>query len=738
MLTINLSLRNIMKTFLSLLFSMLISIGAFADNSATASMRRMMMRLSPSHAKSFVFQQIQSEKDCFILQSVGGRIKISGNDANSMAVGLNYYLKNYCMTTVSWFLADPVELPKVLPHIKGTVKINAKVPVRFFLNYCTYGYTMPWWSWKDWERFIDWMALNGVNMPLAITGQEAIWYNVWKKFGLSDIEIRSYFTGPAHLPWHRMSNIDAWQGPLPMSWLDNQKELQEKIVAREREFNMKPVLPAFAGHIPAALKRIYPQIHTTLVNEWDGFGPECQCTFLSPMDSLFNVIQKSYLTEQTKLYGTDHIYGADPFNEVDPPTWEPDSLAMMSSHIYKSMKAVDKDAKWLQMTWLFYYHAKNWTAPRIKAMVRGVPQDKMLLLDYFCENTEIWKRSDSYFGQPFIWCYLGNFGGNTIVCGPMKLVSSRLANTYQNAGKNFVGVGATLEALDVNQFAYEFVLDKAWNIPQNDKEWFSNLIGRRVGKKNDVTASIGKLMLDSVLTRISDSPQGTLIEKRPCLENTEFEIGHLFASKDQQRNLLKVWHQLLSIPNVNRDSYKFDVINVGRQVLGGYFHELRDQFTEAYKKGDVERLKLIGNRMKSILIDVDALVSCHPTFSLKHWIESARVFGKDAAEKDYYEKNARTILTVWGGGPALTDYARRGWSGLISNYYAPRWNNFIDEVIKCSEKHEKFDESAFTKNCYILEHKFMEPSYPIVYNRSQDGIKLAKKLETKYFNNGGK
>lgn len=60
------------------------------------------------------------------------------------------------------------------------VVVEAKVDNRFFLNYCTYGYSMPFWKWKDWERFIDWMALNGVNMPLAITGQEMVWYKVWK------------------------------------------------------------------------------------------------------------------------------------------------------------------------------------------------------------------------------------------------------------------------------------------------------------------------------------------------------------------------------------------------------------------------------------------------------------------------------------------------------------------------------------------------------------------------------
>ena len=107
-------------------------------------------------------------------------------------------------------------MPTVLPSVKREIQINAKVQSRFFLNYCTFGYSMVWWKWRDWERFIDWMALNGINMPLAITGQEAIWYNVWKKFGLTDTEIRAYFTGPAHLPWHRMLNIDYWQGDLPM------------------------------------------------------------------------------------------------------------------------------------------------------------------------------------------------------------------------------------------------------------------------------------------------------------------------------------------------------------------------------------------------------------------------------------------------------------------------------------------------------------------------------------------
>lgn len=143
-------------------------------------------RLIPQYADRFVFEIVPDEdRDYYSLESKDGKIHISGNNANSMAAGLNYYLKYYCLTTVSWYADIPVEMPDVLPMVEKPVVVEAKVDNRFFLNYCTYGYSMPFWKWKDWERFIDWMALNGVNMPLAITGQEMVWYKVWKKIGLT-------------------------------------------------------------------------------------------------------------------------------------------------------------------------------------------------------------------------------------------------------------------------------------------------------------------------------------------------------------------------------------------------------------------------------------------------------------------------------------------------------------------------------------------------------------------------
>ena len=167
-----------------------------AVEQATALARRLSKRRLPQQVQ-FVKIDADQGKDVFTLESRDGIIIVGGNNAGSMAVGLNRYLNRYCKVTVSWYgsrLDD--DLPEVLPAVPVAERVTARVPQRFFLNYCTWGYTMPFWGWEQWEHFIDWMALNGVNLPLAITGQEAVWYRVWTRLGMTDEQVRNYFTCP--------------------------------------------------------------------------------------------------------------------------------------------------------------------------------------------------------------------------------------------------------------------------------------------------------------------------------------------------------------------------------------------------------------------------------------------------------------------------------------------------------------------------------------------------------------
>lgn len=59
---------------------------------------------------------------------------------------------------------------------------------------------MAFWDWDRWEKEIDWMALHGINIPLAVTGAEAVWYNVLDKLGYTKTEINEFISGPGFLP----------------------------------------------------------------------------------------------------------------------------------------------------------------------------------------------------------------------------------------------------------------------------------------------------------------------------------------------------------------------------------------------------------------------------------------------------------------------------------------------------------------------------------------------------------
>lgn len=118
-------------------------------------------------------------------------------------------------------------------------------------------------------------------------------------------------------------------------------------------------------------------------------------------------------------------------------------------------------------------------------------------------------------------------------------------------------------------------------------------------------------------------------------------------------------------------------------------------------KEDALKARRLGDEMMEILSDVDFLLSCHSTFSFGRWIRDAEVFGRDAKEKEYYKKNARTLLTTWGErGQSLNDYANRSWSGLTRSYYAPRWQAFVYEVCDAIENGKTFDEKAFRERCW--------------------------------------
>jgi alpha-N-acetylglucosaminidase len=636
-------------------------------------------RIAPGHGGDFVIETIAAPagENVFEVEARNGKVVLRGDGPLSQSVALNWYLKHDAHVAVSWYADDAINVPERLPLPAEKIRRTTKLQTRFFLNYCTFGYSFPWWQWRDWERFVDWMALNGINLPLAQGGTEAIWQKVWRSYGLTDEEIsRDFFTGPAHLPWNRMGNIDKWDGPLPQSYIDGQLTLTQRIVQRERQFGMKPILPAFAGHVPGGLARVHPQTKLTRLS-WCGVSTN----FIGPQDPLFREIQVKFLRAQEKELGTDHYYGTDPFNEMTPPSWEPAYLASVSKAIYEAMAEADPDAVWVQMAWTF--RGGGWTNPRLEAMIKAVPPGRMMLLDYFCEDTELWRRH-KFFGAPFVWDYLGNFGGNTVVRGPVNLVNERVTAVMNDASlSNFAGIGSTLEGLN-NQSMYEFLFQRAWEGTQCDTAtWLRTQAQCHAGVPDAAVESAYATFWLKALGGNGNDSGGDVFMMVPRLApgSTRGYLGE--AKTYKPAPLVEAWKQMLDAAPASRmhDAYRADLVEVTRLALTTVGDGLRRDMFAAYQRKDAAAFKKLAAKFIGLGHDLDALLGTRSNLLFGKWVADARAWGKDAAEADYYERNARTIVTTWmGRSNGLNDYAGRDWNGLLSGYYLGRWQMYLDAV----------------------------------------------------------
>jgi alpha-N-acetylglucosaminidase len=141
-----------------------------------STVNKLIKRLLPSYTDLFTLDVISKdpqgdvfELDTAQINTTHHKIVVRGNNGVSISSGLYHYLKHYCNAQMTWG-ADNLII-KTAPKVEKT-RIVTPYKYRYYMNTCTHGYSTVWWNWARWEREIDWMALNSINLPLAFTGQE--------------------------------------------------------------------------------------------------------------------------------------------------------------------------------------------------------------------------------------------------------------------------------------------------------------------------------------------------------------------------------------------------------------------------------------------------------------------------------------------------------------------------------------------------------------------------------------
>lgn len=755
--------------------------------------KAVLKRLLPSHIHSFLFKIVSKDvcggHSCFLINNYykessgnGPEISIKGTTAVEIASGLHWYLKYWCGAHVSWDKTGGVQIasipkPGSLPHVKDKgVMIQRPVPWNYYQNVVTSSYSYVWWNWERWEKELDRMALQGINLPLAFTGQEAIWQKVFMNLNITTEDLNDFFGGPAFLAWARMGNLHGWGGPLSQNWLDQQLCLQKQILSRMLELGMTPVLPSFSGNVPAALKKIFPSANITRLGDWNTVdkNPRWCCTYLlNPSDPLFVEIGEAFIRQQVKEYGdvTD-IYNCDTFNENSPPTSDPAYISSLGAAVYKAMSRGDKDAVWLMQGWLFYSDSSFWKPPQMQALLHSVPFGKMIVLDLFAEAKPIWKNSSQFYGTPYVWCLLHNFGGNIEMYGILDAISSGPVDARISENSTMVGVGMCMEGIEHNPVVYELMSEMAFRSGKPQVlEWLKTYSRRRYGKAVHQVVAAWDILYHTVYNctdGIADHNTDFIV-KFPDWDPS-LHSGSNISQQDNMRILLTssgtrrflfqekssdfpeahLWYSTQEVIqalwlflDAGNDlpgslTYRYDLVDLTRQVLSKLANQVYRDAMIAFRRKDARALNLHGQKFLQIIKDIDVLLASDDNFLLGTWLESAKKLAVDPNDMKLYEWNARTQVTMWydttkTNQSQLHDYANKFWSGLLEDYYLPRASTYFGHLMKSLEENKNFKLTEWRKEWIAFSNKWQADTkiYPV--KAKGDALAIAKALYRKYF-----
>lgn len=690
-------------------------------------------RIDSGASKKFIIQVKKGQSDFFELDQKGDKVVIRGNNYVNIATGLNWYLKYYAGIHLSWN-GMAAKLPESLPKVSTPVRKETNLSLRYDFNYCTYSYTMAFWDWERWEKEIDWMALHGINLPLAVVGQECVWKNMLEKLGYSKEEINKFIAGPAFLAWWAMNNLEGWGGPNPDSWYTQQEALQKKILKRMREYGIEPVFPGYSGMVPHdANKKL--GLNVTEPALWNGFT---RPAFLLPTDSRFNEIASLYYKELEKLFGKANYYSMDPFHELeDAGSVDFDAAGKA---VLKAMKDVNPKATWV---------IQGWTENPRPEMIKNLNNGDILILDLFSECRpmwgipSIWKREKGYEQHDWLFCMIENFGGNVGLHGRMDQLLNNFYLTKNNPlAAHLKGIGLTMEGSENNPVMFELMCELPWRPEKFTKEeWLKDYLFARYGVRDEKITQAWSILADGIYNcpfgNNQQGPHESIFCGRPGLNNFQASSWSKMQNYYDPTSTEAAARLMLEVADKYKgnNNFEYDLVDIVRQSLSDRGRIVYNQTIADFKSFDKKSFAAHSQEFLNILLAQNRLLGTRSEFRVGRWIEQARNLGTTPEEKDLYEWNARVQITTWGnrvcandGG--LRDYAHKEWNGLLKDFYYKRWAAYWQTL------QDVLDGKPMVElDYYAMEEPWTLAHNPYASQPEGDCVSVAKEVFNEVFPN---
>ncbi len=347
----------------------------------------------------------------------------------------------------------------------------------------------------------------------------------------------------------------------------------------------------------------------------------------------------------------------------------------------------------------------------MEAYLSGVENNEdMLIIDLYSESTPEWQRTKSYYGKPWIWCQLHDFGGNMGLYGQIMNITQDATNARLQSS-SMVGYGLSMEGQEGNEIVYDLMLDQAWSSTAIDTDvYFHNWVTNRYTSAKSIPSELYQAW-DIMRTTVYNNTDlasaiavtKSIFELQPNVKGLLGRTGHHPTTLNYDpETLVKAWklmHQAANAENSlwTNPSFEYDMVDVTRQVMANAFIPLYSNLISTYNSSNASSAAITtqGAKLVSLLNNMDKVLLTNANFRLSTWIDAARSWsGGNASYSSYLEYNARNQITLWGPHGQISDYASKSWAGLVSTYYVPRWEMFV-QYLK-STPAASYNQTAFS------------------------------------------
>ena len=696
-------------------------------------MHDLIKRNTPGISLAFLTEIIEKKKgkNCYEIETQNGKIVLRGDCTISLAMAYYRYLKDFCAVNLSWCGNTRLKVDTApLPEQKITHIIEQEK--RACMNYRAFGYSAVWWDWERWEREIDFMAMNGINMPLSIVGSEAVWYHTLRDFGYSEQGALQFISGPCYWSWQLMTHFDSNLALTDPEYVEKRLELGKKIIKRETELGMSPIMQGFSGHVPRTIIRLLKKVRMRHNPAWNNFATTYQ---IEPTDPHFRKFGKALLEKQLRLLGANHYYACDPLYDSTFSTRSGEYFKTLGKAVSDLYQSFDSESIWVMQG----DHVRE-------KMVKAVPKDRLLILDLDGDGH---KATNGYWGYNFILGTKNNSGGRNTLHGNINALAQNPYVQIKADYPNLVGTGIFPESIFQNPLYFDLALEM---LTQNEAidldKWLRSYPLRRYGSNEDCLLNAVSALKDTCYSEKCTGPEtGSIICARPSTELRHTAAGDTLELRYDNNLLFYAADSMLLAKKAETPGYSYDVCDFTRQTLSNYARILYADVMDGYQTKDPKKFEVSSNAFLRLLEDIDRLLQTIPELNLSNWLTDARDAAILDADKQNFEINILEQLTLWGplNNTLLYDMAWREWGGLIKTYYGPRWRMFFELLagsfkgirrISTVTRKQPFDRNDYRGSGFYRNMERFERSWIATYRPEEASVEntvvVARELLNKY------